>query len=403
MICSILVTANAKHAEVASDLARELSENGHGVTFSVDYDEVANALELPFDATVIVGGMDDRDGMRLPISSAVKRLAARGAGQIIALTEGTTTFGRAAVLEAGARKCLEIGDATAEDLSAVIGAWERRRRGLTTTVIEVGDLHIDTMDHTVTRAGNPVALSARAYAILERAIAVNGEPLDRQSLRRIIGLPIFQTGGARVMAAEIVALQAAVGRGLVFNVGGLRYVPEAADSETRKTKVRKPKAVAVAVEVLEVNVVPTLATIEQPCTVVEAITEITAPEIDAIAAVEEQFADIAPVAEQPVPEVPAAEPAEQEVTLFAFIPLAEVRKPQKQVAPEATKPKAPARKRTEPEPIPIPPHGVVLPFRRRPGKESCRSRPEIPGQGWLFGREPPPSRKKSPQQLAKAA
>ena len=410
MICSILIASNAKHAATASALARELSTMGHGVTFSADYDEILNVLELPVDATILIGGLEDRDGFRLPISTAVKRLAAKSnAGHVIALTDGGSTFGRAAILEAGARKCIEISNATADDLSALVSAWERRRRGWAGTVIEVGDLLLDTVSHTATRAGHAVALSARGYAILERAVAARGEPLDRQSLRRIIGLPIFQTGGAKAMIADIKDLQIAIGHGLLFDAAGLRYVPEtAAVSETKKatTRVRKPKAVAVPVQMLETDAVPTLAA-EEMSIVIETIREVVVTETETVAAVEEQVAVMAPAAEQAAPEAAVAAVVaeqEQEISLFEFLPLAEVRKPQikVEVAQEKPKPKA-IRKRTQPVAPPMPAHGVVVPFALPPGKTTWRNRRQPEGQAALFGFEPPPPRTKSSQQLTKAA
>ena len=409
------ICCNDTPTSKAAQLAAELSALGHGVAVSCDYSEIVHdMLEMPFDATIIVGPPRDRDDRDMSLSVTVARLAANpNAGNVIVLTNDKTAYDAERFLAVGARKCIPVALATGVDLGALVSAWLRRRRGWTGTVIEHGDIIIDTEAKTVTRGGSVIDLTARGYAILERAVSIRGEYLGKQELRRIIGLPIYQAGGAKMLKTVIEELQAAMGAVVLSDHDGLRCLTpdqaaavaeKEAAKAPKKARTRKPKAL---VEMPEAVGVPTMVTDGTALASVEAVEMVATAEIDAV--VEEQVAVVVPVAEftaheaETAPLAAVSEP--MDISLFDFIPMPEARRPQVEtkVAQEAPNPKVPARKHTKPEPIPTPAHGVVLPFCRRPGKESCRSKPEIPGQGWLFGREPPPSRQKAPRKLAMAA
>ena len=69
-----------------------------------------------------------------------------------------------------------------EELFARLRALIRRAAGQTQNRIEIGDVVIDTAARRVTRAGNPVALTAREYALVEFLALHRGEVVTRTTL-----------------------------------------------------------------------------------------------------------------------------------------------------------------------------------------------------------------------------
>jgi DNA-binding response OmpR family regulator len=69
-----------------------------------------------------------------------------------------------------------------EELLARLHALLRRSDITRPVVLSIGDLSLDPVSHVVTRAGTPVNLTPKEYAILEALIRHPGEVLTRASL-----------------------------------------------------------------------------------------------------------------------------------------------------------------------------------------------------------------------------
>jgi DNA-binding response OmpR family regulator len=69
-----------------------------------------------------------------------------------------------------------------EELLARVRALLRRRGSLTPTVLRVGDLEMDTLQHRVTRAGRDIPLTTREYALLEYLLRHANEVVSRTML-----------------------------------------------------------------------------------------------------------------------------------------------------------------------------------------------------------------------------
>jgi two-component system OmpR family response regulator len=69
-----------------------------------------------------------------------------------------------------------------DELLARLRALIRRAAGQTRNVVEMGEVVIDTAARRVTRAGRPVALTAREYALLEFLALHRGEVVTRTAL-----------------------------------------------------------------------------------------------------------------------------------------------------------------------------------------------------------------------------
>lgn len=62
-----------------------------------------------------------------------------------------------------------------EELLARVRSVIRRRYKSAQRTLKVADLELDTVAHMVTRAGTPIALSAKEFALLEYLICRRGE------------------------------------------------------------------------------------------------------------------------------------------------------------------------------------------------------------------------------------
>src|SRR5258706_391631 len=68
------------------------------------------------------------------------------------------------------------------ELLARLRALIRRAAGQALSQLELGDVLLDTRARTITRAGEPVTLTAREYAILEYLALHRGEVVTRTAL-----------------------------------------------------------------------------------------------------------------------------------------------------------------------------------------------------------------------------
>ena len=100
---------------------------------------------------------------------------------VLMLTARDQTADRVRGLDTGADDYL-IKPFDNDELLARLRALIRRAAGQTHSQIEIGDVVIDTRARTVARAGQPVTLTAREYAILEYLALHRGEVITRTAL-----------------------------------------------------------------------------------------------------------------------------------------------------------------------------------------------------------------------------
>jgi two-component system OmpR family response regulator len=150
-------------SETAAYVARGLRERGHAVDHAgTGKDGLRFATHEPYDVMVVDRMLPELDGL-----SMVK--AVRDAG-VRTPTLFLTTLGgvddRVEGLEAGADDYLVKPFALAE-LAARVTALGRRPPMAQTTSLRVGELEMDLLARSVTRAGRRIELQAQEFKLLE--------------------------------------------------------------------------------------------------------------------------------------------------------------------------------------------------------------------------------------------
>ena len=158
-------------------LAKALREEGYAVdTADAGDDGLFKAENYDYDAVVLDVMLPRLDGWQL-----LERLRQRKQTPVLMLTARDATRDRVRGLDTGADDYLaKPFDLT--ELLARLRALIRRAAGQARSRVEVRGVVIDTRARTVTRAGQPVTLTAREYAILEYLVLHRGEVVTRTAL-----------------------------------------------------------------------------------------------------------------------------------------------------------------------------------------------------------------------------
>ena len=162
-------------SKMAGLLRRGLGEEGYAVDVARDAtDALWAATENPYDAVVLDLMLPDRSGL-----DVCRDLRQRGQWvPVLILTARDAVPDRVAGLDAGADDYLTKPFAFSE-LLARLRALVRRGPSERPTVLEVGDLTLDPAARTVVRAGTPVELTSKEFAVLELFMRHPDEVLTR--------------------------------------------------------------------------------------------------------------------------------------------------------------------------------------------------------------------------------
>jgi heavy metal response regulator len=160
---------------IAEFICRGLTEQGYGVDLARDGEE---ALLWPdvaaFDVIVLDVMLPVRDG--LEVCRELRRQGVRT--PVLMLTARDAIDDRVRGLDSGADDYLVKPFAFAE-LLARIRALTRREPAMLGTVLEVGDLALDTTTREASRGGSPIELTTKECAILEYLMRHPNQVLTR--------------------------------------------------------------------------------------------------------------------------------------------------------------------------------------------------------------------------------
>ena len=163
--------------QIARALKKALEQETYAVDVAFDGDEgYAMATTEPYDIAIIdrmlPGGYDGLGivrGMRdAKVHTPVLFLSALG-----------SVSERTAGLDAGADDYL-VKPFALEELLARVRALLRRPTEQQSAILEAGDLSLDTITYSVERAGKPVQLTSKEFALLEYMLRNPGRPLSKE-------------------------------------------------------------------------------------------------------------------------------------------------------------------------------------------------------------------------------
>lgn len=158
-------------------LSQALREEGYAVDTAEAGDEgLFKAESADYDTIVLDVMLPQLDGWQV-----LERLRKSKRTPVLMLTARDTARDRVRGLDTGADDYL-VKPFDLAELLARIRALIRRSAGQAQPTLEIRDIAIDTRARTVTRAGQPVTLTAREYAILEYLALHRGEVVTRTAL-----------------------------------------------------------------------------------------------------------------------------------------------------------------------------------------------------------------------------
>ena len=164
-------------ADLLASLARALREEGYAVDTATDGEEgLYKAEGADYDAILLDVMLPRLDGWEI-----LQRLRQSKKTPVLMLTARDAARDRVRGLDTGADDYV-IKPFDLEELLARLRALIRRSAGQTRNVIEIGGALLDSAARTVTLGGNPVALTAREYALLEFLALHRGETVTRATL-----------------------------------------------------------------------------------------------------------------------------------------------------------------------------------------------------------------------------
>lgn len=165
--------------ETAAFIEKAFAEAGHAVHVAGDgatgYILAENG---DYDVLVVDRMLPQRDGL-----SVISALRAKGiTTPTLILSAMAQVDDRVTGLRAGGDDYLTKPYSFAELLARVEALGRRRSGAAATTVYEIGDLRLDRLSNSVTRAGKPVTLQPREYRLLEFLMAHGGQVVTRTML-----------------------------------------------------------------------------------------------------------------------------------------------------------------------------------------------------------------------------
>jgi two-component system, OmpR family, copper resistance phosphate regulon response regulator CusR len=165
-------------ARLSVSLAASLSDAGYAVDAVSDGEQAELFAEsTPYDGIILDVMLPKRDGVLV-----CRTLRARGlTTPILMLTARDAIEDRVQGLDSGADDYL-VKPFALHELLARLRALLRRNAPSKTGALTLGDLSADPATHAVTRAGQPITLSTREFALLEYLLRHPRQILTREMI-----------------------------------------------------------------------------------------------------------------------------------------------------------------------------------------------------------------------------
>jgi len=163
--------------DLLSGIVRALRTQGYSVDTAPDGDEgLFKAQSVDYDAVLLDVMLPRKDGWTL-----LRQLRQTRRTPVLMLTARDRSEDRVRGLDTGADDYL-VKPFDLPELLARIRALIRRGADRPSPAIEIGGIRIDQASRKVTRDGEPIALTAREYVILEYLALHRGRLVSRSDL-----------------------------------------------------------------------------------------------------------------------------------------------------------------------------------------------------------------------------
>ena len=215
-------------AMIGESIRRGLRQDGFAVDWVRDGREAEVALaERVHDLLLLDLGLPRREGL-----DVLRGMRRRGdARPVLIVTARDAVADRVAGLDAGADDYVLKPFELAE-LAARIRALLRRHSGRAAPIVALGDITLDPAAHEVRVKGEPVALSAREFALLEALLTRPGAVLSRPQLEeKLYGWN--QEVGSNAVEVHLHALRRKLPPDTIRNVRGVGWTIARADSVSK--------------------------------------------------------------------------------------------------------------------------------------------------------------------------
>jgi two-component system, OmpR family, response regulator len=164
-------------ADLARAVRRTLEEEGFSVDTAANGDEgLQRAMTLDYDAILLDLMLPGVDGWTI-----LRKLRTRKKTPVLVLTARDAVQDRVQGLNLGADDYL-TKPFSLDELVARVRALIRRAADQPSPLVTIGDVVIDTAARVVRKAGEPVHLAAKEYALLELLVLNRGKVVPRQQI-----------------------------------------------------------------------------------------------------------------------------------------------------------------------------------------------------------------------------
>lgn len=165
--------------KIARALKKALEQEKYAVDVAYDGDEgYAMATTEPYDAAIIDRMLPGtHDGISIVSGMREQKIHT----PVLLLTALGSVKDRTDGLDSGADDYL-IKPFALEELLARVRALLRRPKEQQSTLLSAGDLTLNTVTFEVTRAGKPIQLTSKEFALLEYLLRNQGRPLPKETI-----------------------------------------------------------------------------------------------------------------------------------------------------------------------------------------------------------------------------
>lgn len=203
-------------------IGRAMRQGLGDVGFVVDWVTDGNAAELAlangvYDLVVLDLGLPGKDGMSL-LRDLRRR---RDPVPVLVVTARDAVADRVAGLNEGADDYV-LKPFDLDELVARVRALLRRRAGSGGPLLECGDLVVDPARREARLGGEPVALSAKEFALLETLMQRPGAVLSREQLEDAL-YGWEREVGSNAVEVHLHNLRRKLGADFIRNVRGVGY------------------------------------------------------------------------------------------------------------------------------------------------------------------------------------